>query len=63
MSQFGINLKKYLKKNGMTEAMLAERLNITQQAVNEWINRGTQPRSKRLAEIAQILGVTTIDLL
>lgn len=63
MSIFRTNLKKYLELKGVTQTALAEKLDISQSAVNEWINKGTTPRAKRLEEIAKILGITVNELL
>ncbi|MDR0307999.1 MAG: helix-turn-helix domain-containing protein [Chitinispirillales bacterium] len=51
------------KLRGITQAEIAEKLNITAAAVSAWTKEGRNPPSKRLSEIAGILGVSAEFLL
>lgn len=44
-----------LEGQGMTEASLARRMGLTQQAINKWVKRGFPPAS-RVKELTEILG-------
>jgi transcriptional regulator with XRE-family HTH domain len=48
---------------GITQAEIAERLDISAAAVSAWAKKGANPPSKRLSEIADILGVSADFLL
>lgn len=41
---------------------LADRLGVTWQAVQQWENGGTEPRRKRVEQIAAVLGVTEAEI-
>jgi transcriptional regulator with XRE-family HTH domain len=46
------------KLRGITQAEIAEKLNISAAAVSAWAKEGRNPPSKHLSEIANILGVS-----
>lgn len=56
------NLKYYMERRGMTQADLAQRLNIGQSTVAEWYHGRKYPRPGNLQQIADILGVYLSDL-
>lgn len=60
-SKFSKNLTKYRKRCGLTQGQLAEKLNVTPQAVSKWEN-GSLPDSEFLPMLAHNLGVS-IDVL
>lgn len=51
------------KKQGLTQAQLAEKLNITDRAVSKWENGKTMPDSSIMLELCQVLRITVNDLL
>lgn len=59
----GTIIRKYRKKQGMTQAEMAERLGVTPPAVNKWENGVTQPDIMLLAPIARCLDITLETLL
>lgn len=53
----GKNIKKVREEKGLTQEALAEKLNVTRQAVSNWENEKTQPDIDTLHNIADILEV------
>ena len=53
----GKNIKKVREEKGITQEQLAERLNVTRQAVSNWENEKTQPDIETLDRIALALDV------
>lgn len=51
------------KEKGMTQAELAERLNITDRAVSKWETGKSLPDASIMLELCDILGVTVNELL
>ena len=51
------------KKKGLTQAQLAEKLNITDRAVSKWENGRSLPDSSIMLELCEILEITVNDLL
>ncbi len=51
------------KSVGLTQAQLAERLNITDRAISKWENGRTMPDSSLMIELCEILGISVNDLL
>lgn len=51
------------KKNGWSQEELAEKLNVSRQAVSKWESAGSVPDLQRVIQLAQIFGVTTDYLL
>ncbi len=51
------------KELGMTQAQLAEKLYITNKAVSKWETGESNPDSELLPKIAEVLGVSTDELL
>ena len=47
---------------GMTQSELAELLGITQGAVAQWENGLTHPAFERLAQVAEVLGITVDEI-
>lgn len=50
-------LKKYRLENGLTQADLAARLSVSQNAISQYEKGTRQPPISRLAQIAEKLGV------
>lgn len=51
------------RKNGLTQAQLAERLNITDRAVSKWETGRAMPDSSVMLELCRILRISANDLL
>ncbi|MDE5939249.1 MAG: helix-turn-helix domain-containing protein [Lachnospiraceae bacterium] len=59
----GQKLKVLLKDNGMTQEDLAERLDVSRQAVGKWVNDKGIPEVGKLVQISNLFGVSTDYLL
>lgn len=59
----GQKLKILLKDNGMTQEDLAERLEVSRQAVGKWVNDKGIPEVGKLVQISNLFGVSTDYLL
>ncbi len=60
--QIGERIQKLRKKQGLTQAALAERLFVTPQAVSQWERGITIPDTDKLADIAAVLHTTVNKL-
>lgn len=58
---FGENLAGFRKRRGLTQAQLAQKLNVTPQAVSKW-EKGSYPDSELLPAISSALGVSIDSL-
>lgn len=58
---FGENLAKFRKRCGFTQQQLANKLNVTPQAVSKW-EKGSYPDSELLPSISGVLGVSIDSL-
>lgn len=56
------NLKIFRKQNGMTQEQVAEKLNVSRQAVAKWENGDTVPDIESCVALADLYG-TTVDML
>lgn len=61
--QIGINIVSYRKRNGLTQAGLAEKLNYSDKAVSKWERGESVPDVLTLTQLAELFGVTVNDLL
>lgn len=59
----GQRISFHRKRLGMTQEQLAEKLNVTAQAVSKWENNQSCPDISVLPQLAQIFGVSTDSLL
>lgn len=59
----GQKLKILLKDNGMTQEDLAERLEVSRQAVGKWVNDKGIPEVGKIVQISSLFGVSTDYLL
>lgn len=59
----GKNIKKFRQSQNMSQEELAERLNVTRQAISNWETGKTQPDIDTLHNISMILGVTIEELI
>ncbi len=61
--RIGINIAAYRKREGWTQADLAEKLNYSDKAVSKWERGESVPDVLTLAALAERFGVTVNDLL
>ena len=54
----GSNITKLRREKGMTQAELAEKLNVSVQAVSKWENDVSRPDLERIGELAAVLDST-----
>lgn len=59
----GEHISVYRKKAGLTQEQLAEKMNVTAQAVSKWENGLTCPDLDSVARLAGFLGVTVEQLI
>ena len=63
MEKFSERLSVMRKKASLTQAEVAEKLNVSFQAVSQWERGETTPEIDKLPELADLYGVTTDWLL
>lgn len=61
--QFSEKLIALRKKNGWSQEELAEKLDVSRQAISKWESGQSLPESERIVQLAQLFGVTTDYLL
>lgn len=61
--QFGAFVAQLRKEQGLTQKELADRLHITDKAVSKWETGKGFPDVKLLEPLAQVLGVSLVELL
>ena len=61
--QFGAFVARLRKEQGMTQKDLADRLHVTDKAVSKWETGKGFPDVKLLEPLAQVLGVSLVELL
>ena len=59
IEEFGPWLGRQLRRKGMTQAELAQRLDVTRAAVSAWVAGRAQPRVENIKKIEQILGLAS----
>ncbi|OWR30564.1 hypothetical protein CDO73_11700 [Saccharibacillus sp. O23] len=59
----GENLKRLRKLNHLTQEEIAERLDVTKQAVYKWENNTCYPDIENLIKVSQLYNVKLDDLL
>ena len=62
MTAIGNNIKSNRQKFGITQEQLAEKINVTRQAVSNWENGKTEPDIETLTKIAQIFDISIDEL-
>ncbi len=63
MSKIADNIKKYRQAKHMTQDQLAEKLNVTRQAVSNWETGKTQPDIDTLTQIAEVFEISIEELI
>ena len=61
--QVGANIAAYRKRQRMTQAQLAERLNYSDKAVSKWERGESAPDVLTLVQLAELFDITVNDLL
>ncbi len=61
--QIGANIAEFRKKNGLTQAALAEQLNYSDKAVSKWERGESVPDIPTLIQLAQLFGVSVDSLI
>lgn len=56
-------VKQLRQKNGLAQAELAARINVSQSTVAMWENGKAYPRFKSLIKLAKIFGCSVSDLI
>lgn len=57
------NLRAYFQPNRMSQAEIAKRLGVTQQAVSSWVSGRTRPPAHHRKALQQLVGVAEDDWL
>ncbi len=63
ISSIGANVRHFRRLSGLTQSALAERLNVSFQAISSWENSVTVPDVDNLCRLASVFGVSTDSLL
>ena len=61
-SRIGANIAAYRKRDGLTQASLAEKLNYSDKAVSKWERGESIPDVLTLMQLAELFGITVNDL-
>lgn len=59
----GVFIKERRVQLGMTQAVLAKKMNVDQAAVSRWESGETKPLKKTWKKLAKVLGCTEDELL
>lgn len=57
------NIRQLRTEKGYSQAALAEKIGVSQQAVTQWETGDAMPRADKLPELARLLGCKVDDLL
>ena len=60
--RIGANIAAYRKRDGLTQASLAEKLNYSDKAVSKWERGESIPDVLTLMQLAELFGITVNDL-
>ncbi len=63
MAKVAKNIKKFRTENGLTQDILAEKINVTRQTVSSWENGRTQPDIEMLELLSQVFSVGIEELI
>ena len=61
--QIGTNIVSYRKRNGLTQARLAEKLNYSDKAVSKWERGESVPDVLTLVQLSELFDISVNDLL
>lgn len=59
----GKNIARVRRESGMTQEELAEKLNVTRQAISSWERERTEPDLDTVQKAAEVLGVPAEELI
>jgi len=62
-NSIGNNIAKYRKQAGMTQAELAEKINVSVQAISKWENDISHPDVERIGELALALNTSAESII
>ena len=60
---FGVKVRKLRDAAGLTQAELAEKLDVSRPAIGTWESGKVRPRLNKLKELADLFGVTVSELM
>ena len=60
---FAINVKKYRSEQNLSQEALAEKLNMSRQAISKWESGNSYPDMSTMINICKVLNCTLEDLL
>ena len=60
--RIGANIASYRKRDGLTQAMLAEKLNYSDKAVSKWERGESIPDVLTMMQMAELFGITVNEL-
>lgn len=60
---FGVRVRKLRDAAGLTQAELAEKLDVSRPAIGTWESGKARPRLNKLKELADLFGVTVAELM
>ena len=63
IQRFSENFERIRKSKYITQKMIADALEINQQAVSKWSQANTMPTGDNLTKLAEFLGVSREELL
>ena len=63
MNITGKNIRRQRTKKGLTQDQLAERLNVTRQAISNWETGKTQPDIETVTRLAEIFEISVEELI
>ena len=63
MADFSKNLKRLRQAGGMSQAQLAQKMNVARQTVSSWERGNSYPDIGMLTQLAEVLGVGVEELL
>lgn len=63
MNDVGKNIKKFRKERNMTQEELAEKMNVTRQAISNWETAKTEPDVDTLTRLADVFEVSVEEMI
>ena len=63
MIKISKNLKKFRKLSNLTQEQLAERMNLTRQAISNWENDKSQPDIQSIEKLSEVFGISVEEMI
>jgi transcriptional regulator with XRE-family HTH domain len=63
MENYGENIRKYRISSNMSQEQLAERLNVSRQAVSKWELNETEPDLSKVVKMSELFGISVDEML